>query len=262
MVRALALNKEMKTSRATLLGSLVFERLLDLGSLLFIGVVMLALIPNQLPVKHLGTALQIFFAAGLAGIAVFFVLLKPAQRWADRLHMSRTGPARMRDSVGTLVSCAIGFIRETGFTVGVRCGLLSLLIWLVDGSVYACAGKALQIPFTNPGPWFALVLASLSMVLPSAPGYIGTFDISASTGLRMAAVSASSATAFAILVHAILWLPITAAGLICLVRMKLGPSQAAGVWWRSAPVRTEPTEHAEHSESGFHVSRHVSSADI
>ena len=75
--------------------------------------------------------------------------------------MSRTGPARVRDSVGTLVSCAIGFIRETGLTVGVRCGLLSLLIWRVDGSVYACAGKALQIPFTNPGPWFALVLASL-----------------------------------------------------------------------------------------------------
>jgi glycosyltransferase 2 family protein len=68
-----------------------------------------------------------------------------------------------------------------------------------------------------PAPWLSLAAATLATLLPSSPGYVGTFDYFATLGLTAYRSPAAGATAFALLTHLVLWLPITLAGLLTLL---------------------------------------------
>jgi hypothetical protein len=56
-------------------------------------------------------------------------------------------------------------------------------------------------------------VVNLATTLPSAPGYIGTFDGPGIEVLRVFGVQPSVAAAYTLVLHAALWLPITLLGL-------------------------------------------------
>jgi uncharacterized membrane protein YbhN (UPF0104 family) len=85
----------------------------------------------------------------------------------------------------------------------------------------------------------------LSTAIPSAPGYIGTFELAAVAALGALGVPGESALAVAVLTHVTTTIPIAIAGGVSLARMSLslgslataaGESQRAG--------RTGPPEDA------------------
>jgi uncharacterized membrane protein YbhN (UPF0104 family) len=55
-------------------------------------------------------------------------------------------------------------------------------------------------------------VGTFATVIPSTPGYIGTFDYFTAQAMSALGNTAAAAAAFAFLVHAVLWLPPTVAG--------------------------------------------------
>jgi uncharacterized membrane protein YbhN (UPF0104 family) len=55
-------------------------------------------------------------------------------------------------------------------------------------------------------------IVNLATTIPSAPGYLGTFDAPGVAVLSAAGVPAEVAAAYTLVLHAALWLPITALG--------------------------------------------------
>ena len=88
------------------------------------------------------------------------------------------------------------------------------------------------VPF---GPWFALATGTLATVLPSSPGYFGTFDYFAAQGLAAYGASPEVSGVFALIVHAVLWVPFTVVGLLYL--LSRGTRLPAN--WRWRLVRSE-----------------------
>ena len=68
-------------------------------------------------------------------------------------------------------------------------------------------------------------------MIPSSPGYVGTFDYFAVQGLTAFGASHVIALTFALLVHLLLWLPVTVVGALFLVapsrRRAAAPEHAA-----------------------------------
>jgi uncharacterized membrane protein YbhN (UPF0104 family) len=60
-----------------------------------------------------------------------------------------------------------------------------------------------------------LVFTSLSVLIPSTPGYVGTYPYLCQISLVMFGVSASEALSFAVISHILNMIPAAAAGLIC-----------------------------------------------
>ncbi len=60
-----------------------------------------------------------------------------------------------------------------------------------------------------------LAAATLATLVPSSPGYVGTFHYAAVLTLEAAGMGRDAATATAILIHAVLWVTTTAIGLLC-----------------------------------------------
>jgi glycosyltransferase 2 family protein len=88
----------------------------------------------------------------------------------------------------------------------------SILIWLFETGKYWFLMHA--FPFTVS--FFALMLmngiANLVTIIPAAPGYIGTFEAAGVAVLEAYGVTKAVASAYTVVLHAALWLPITLLG--------------------------------------------------
>ena len=88
----------------------------------------------------------------------------------------------------------------------------TVIIWLLETAKYWFVMHA--FPFEVS--FFALMLmngiVNLATTLPSAPGYVGTFDAPGIALLTAYGVSGEVAAGYTLLLHVALWLPITALG--------------------------------------------------
>jgi len=99
--------------------------------------------------------------------------------------------------------------------------LTSVVVWLLETGKYWFLMHA--FPFTVS--FFALMLmngiANLVTTIPSAPGYVGTFDAAGIAVLRAYGIEGTIAAAYTLVLHAALWLPITLLGAYYFLRKGL-----------------------------------------
>jgi len=93
----------------------------------------------------------------------------------------------------------------------------TVVAWGLEGSAYACVAWSLSADGSAFAPWFALATGTLATMIPSSPGYVGTFDYFAVQGLTAFGANHVVALTFALLVHLLLWLPVTIVGALFLV---------------------------------------------
>jgi len=214
-LRVVGFRKQLDSPPARVLATLVAERILDLTVLLalfFLGVagVRTGAIPP--------TYIHLCVAVACIGLLAWVVALLFARRLQTLLlrlceHRALatrgwTQPARehMQQFLG-----ALAVLRTPVLTMNLFG--LSMIAWTCEGGVFATIADGLGYSGSAFAPWFATAAGTLATLIPSSPGYVGTFDF-----FTMAALSAYGATgaiagAFALLVHTVLWLPLTVAGL-------------------------------------------------
>ena len=93
----------------------------------------------------------------------------------------------------------------------------TVLSWFFEACTFymvACAIPDLANPAAG---WLAMPVGTLSTALPSSPGYVGTFHYFVTVAARVLGNDPDASTAFAILIHLVLWLPVTICGAVCFV---------------------------------------------
>jgi uncharacterized protein (TIRG00374 family) len=223
VVRVFGFRRTLQAPTAHVVGTLLLERMLDLLVLLAI-----------LSLSVLGTTgafpRAFFILAYVAGAvcvaALLAITLVPrsisrAVQWVvSRLFAGRRWAASLNQIVDQLTQ-SLALLRSP--LRASRLLGLSLVAWLLEGAVFACVLQSLQIGVPWPAAWLSLAAATLATLLPSSPGYVGTFDYFGSLGLTAYGAPPAAAAAFAVLAHLVLWLPVTLAGL-CLLLLGRQPS--------------------------------------
>lgn len=104
--------------------------------------------------------------------------------------------------------------------------ITSVVVWLLETGKYWFLMHA--FPFSVS--FFALMLmngiANLVTTIPSAPGYVGTFDAAGIAVLRAYGIDGAVAAAYTLVLHAALWLPVTLLGAYYFLRKGLSWSGA------------------------------------
>lgn len=216
VVRVVGFRKHLNAPAMRLLGTLFIERLLDLMILLgFFFVGLLGITADQFPVTFIRMTAYI---GAIAAAGVFTVLLFHKQfarlvYWAADMAFftKRSWSASIKQHSKHFLD-ALNLLRTPKLTLQLIA--LSVVVWSFEGAVFATVAYTISSDSASTAPWFALATGTLATLLPSSPGYVGTFDYFAMLGLMAYGVEHASAVAFAIVVHAILWLPLTAAGLV------------------------------------------------
>jgi len=125
-------------------------------------------------------------------------------------------PVRFRSKVtGMMVSFWTGLESLRSPSSIFMVFLTSVVIWLLETGKYWFVMHAFD--FTGyTGGFFGLMLmngiVNLATTIPSAPGYVGTFDTPGIAVLSAYGVQPSIAAGYTLTLHAALWLPITLLG--------------------------------------------------
>jgi hypothetical protein len=213
LIRAYVLKRKEDVSISASLATILVERIFDGVVMLLFVFVGLPLAPS-IPLNW--RQFVIFFSLLFFGaLAVFFVIASSPRRaqavynWA----IDRLVPERFREPVrGSADRFMEGlYFLRSGRDVAMIF-ITSLVVWLAETGKYWFVMHAFDFEVS----FFVLMLmngvVNLFTTIPSAPGYVGTFDTPGIKVLEAFGVKVDVAAAYTLVLHAALWLPITLLG--------------------------------------------------
>jgi hypothetical protein len=173
------------------------------------------------------------FAAALVAFLLAAMFPAASMRLGEWL-IQRLLPQRWRERTVGLMHKFLGGLAALRSRFGIlMIFLTSVVIWLLETGKYWFVMHAFDFQVS----FFALMLmngiVNLATTIPSAPGYIGTFDAPGIAVLVAYGVEQATAAGYTLVLHVALWLPITLLGAYFLAR--------EGIHWSDA-LRREVQE--------------------
>lgn len=240
----------VSASLATVIVERVFDGLVML-MFVFIG---LPFVPFPDQYRFVVVAASIAFFGALL---LFFALAAMPQRsekivaWGAALLL----PDRFQGPILNFWSKFLdGLVSLRHFRNVLMMFLTSVVIWLFETVKYWFVMQAFDFGDVVV-PFFGLMLmngvVNLATTLPTAPGYVGTFDGPGIAVLVSYGVVQSVATAYTLVLHVALWLPITLLGAYYMVREGLswsdfGKAAALSKEPEPQPVGVTEPDHIKH----------------
>jgi uncharacterized protein (TIRG00374 family) len=223
IARAVIVGRRHDVSRSAALATVVVERIFDgIVMLLFLGIaVMLA--GGRVASDWVGLLVPVTAAAfGGAALVLALLAFAPAVALGLAARLLAPFPARARDAaleVAEKFITGLGVLNDLKLAAGVLA--TSIVAWLLEAAVYLVVGQAFGLT-TEPGAYLlALAIANLGTMIPSSPGYVGTFDALVQRSMALFAVPDAVALAYAFVLHLAIWLPPTLIGFFYLWRYNL-----------------------------------------
>ena len=218
LARGYWLSRWGKVPYGATFASMVVERVLDGLSLAGLLLVSLLLVPNAPEyVRVAGVVAAGAFCGGAAAVALAVWRADLIARLAERV--AGVLPQRV---AGMLINLTSSFMRALSLVRGrgrlAKLVALSIVAWCVELGVYYVLMPGFDLPFSYP---LALLIGSVGnfATLIPTPGYIGTFEGAVAKVLSdTAGISTTEATAYAIVVHVTLFLPVVILGTVLLWR--------------------------------------------
>ena len=228
-VRAWALGRSEGLSKTTVFATVVVERVVDMITLLAIFGLTLLLHPiaSTTEAGRLTNAGATTLLAICVGLTVFLVVLErsPALMRATVEKASRWAPERMRRKAVAAIQHFIDGLKL--FRDVPRLLWVFALSFVMFGAFALCLQAstwALHIDVPWYGGLVMLVITAIGIMVPAAPGYIGTLNFACVAGLALFGVGKDLANAFSWFYWAGQWLPVSIVGLWCLKLEGLGLS--------------------------------------
>jgi uncharacterized protein (TIRG00374 family) len=242
VVRSYLLRRKTGARKTYGMATIILERICDgLTLIVFLGALSLLV-----PLPDWGQEVQLVSSLLFLGAAVAIVVLLMRESLVVRIADIVLGrfPARISGppirAIGVFISGlhALKSRRALALIIGV-----SVAVWLLEAGSYVLMASAFNValqPFIVVlASIFLLVVVNLGIMLPSAPGYVGTFQFFAVMALGAFGVPKETALAVAISSHLMQYLLVTAIGIAFFLRENLAIS---GLERQAA---SEPDEEAD-----------------
>jgi hypothetical protein len=227
IVRAYVIGRSENISKSASFATIIIERLFDAVTVLSLLLVILLFIELPGGEPYFKHALHAAGYTALLLYAVVFAVLYAIKRktqWFTRVSAFVLAP--FPDVVSRNVSAktesfkaglaAVEKIRTLATT-----SLYSLAIWAVFAYSIYLAGLAFGLHLSVSAALVVLVAICLAMMIPSTPGFIGTYHASVAYALMLYQVPVETAVGFSIIFHAVNYIPITVAGFVSLWQHQL-----------------------------------------
>ena len=215
VVRAVVLGKTEGISKIASLATIVMERILDVITL----VIILIIASRYLPLG--GSKNNIIIIAATASVcflSLFLILLKYRQEWLFKTSKKFLEPISPKIALHAQKSLhnfleGLQVLKQGKHLIAIS--FLSGIIGLVLGAIYYFVAIGFDIKLSLPGLLFLLSVICLGIMIPSSPGFIGTFHYFCIQALFLLGVKDKNlALSYAIVVHLIQYIPESLLGLL------------------------------------------------
>ena len=220
VVRAYLVSRREPVAFSVSLGVVFLERVMDTASLAVVGFVAASL-AGAAAWMITGTALVAVVASAVVAFLVGVGIGRVVD-WGERM-LGSTSPIVGR--VGVVLGRFGQGAGEQPRSVIVLAFGISVTCWLLEGTTFWLVGRAIGADLG----WMTCVLMAaitiLGTAIPSAPGFVGTYELAAVAAGTVVGVPADVSLAVALLAHAATVLPLVIGGIASLIRMSVSFDQ-------------------------------------
>ena len=221
VIRSVMLRKQEGIAVSSSLATVFIERIFDGLTMLLFVFLALPFAPMPANFRNLVVVMTVLFL----GVTLIFVwaAVRPQRLTAIYGWLSRhLLPARARTSVDDIYHRFLeGLHSLSSPTDVVMIFATSVIIWLIETVKYWFVMHAFPLSVSFLVLMLVNGIVNLATTLPSAPGYIGTFDVPGILILSAYGVDASLAASYILTLHVALWVPVTVVGGYYFVRQQL-----------------------------------------
>jgi glycosyltransferase 2 family protein len=217
LVRSHALGEGEGISRTTVLGTVVVERIVD--TVIVVGLAALAvLILGVAGTMSTAVVLGAVFV-GLLVVGLFVAMISHRLPGAERLTVAVERYPRILELARRLRE-GLAVVSRPGTLA--RALLLSAAAWTASIATFIAGAQSVGIELTIPQAALLSSGVALATIVPSAPGYVGTFELTAVSIATIFAADPDAAFAMALLVHAMILAVTSVGGVIAALRLGVG----------------------------------------
>ena len=196
-VRVFLMAPRADTSKKAVLGTLLAERLLDIAVILTLFVVV-----GYGLLGEAGAGEVEWILLATSGLVIATVIGTIIVRRNERLH--------------AMIAPVLSSTLQLRGRHGARMLGVTVIVWALEAGVWMSTGAAAGFPMDPIEGCYIVALASVFALIPSGPGYAGTQDAAAVTGILALGGTHSQAVTYLILVRFVIAVPITVLGLTLL----------------------------------------------
>jgi glycosyltransferase 2 family protein len=155
-----------------------------------------------------------------------------------------TGSARLDAIADRAVAFAQGVDRGRSPRRLLAVAGLSCVCWGLDALVFWLVAQAIDVPLSVPAAVLIAAMTVLVTAIPAAPGYVGTYELAATSTAAALGVPGAEALAVAVLAHVLTTVPLALGGVLALgISGARWPRRAGGSRWTdvTAPMSSTHT---------------------
>lgn len=212
VIRSYVLKRTQDISITSSLATVIIERVFDGLTMLLFVFLALPFAPMPAQYRNLVIVLTVLM---LSATAVFILMAANPTIMSAVYHWgaARLLPAKVRARTDDLYARFMEGIASLGSgSAVVMIFGTSVMIWLLETVKYWFVMHAFDFTVGFIVLMLMNGLVNLATTLPSAPGYIGTFDAPGIETLVAFGVERNLAASYTLTLHAALWLPVTLLG--------------------------------------------------
>lgn len=241
-LRAFVLGKKQNISASSTFASIVIERIIDIFSLILLMALVIVIHPFPRWVVQSGYIML----AGTLGLFIMLIGFKRFEAKATSLihFFLKPLPKRIGDRLQSMIfHFRSGLMPLKSVRHYIYVAVLSMAIWFCYGLAFYICFQAFDFVEAYQLPWYAslvvLVITTISVVVPSSPGYVGTYHYLCQISLMIFGVPETEALSYATLTHAVNMFPVMLLGLM------LANYEGVAIY-RSAAQKAPMEKGAEH----------------
>jgi uncharacterized protein (TIRG00374 family) len=237
VLRSVLIGQTSELSNTYVLTTAVSERVMDAAAVVLAGSLALLNVASK-PAWMVALSRSMLLALG-AAVAVAAVLPRSGplvERALGRMPL----PEKVRRwllSIAAQVLLGLRAFHDWGRLGGFLA--LTAVIWSLDGLSLVITARSLDLTVPFPAALLLLTAMALGSALPSAPGYIGIYQVAAVLVLTPFGVTRSRALAYSLLMQGVGYVTVMALGLPALYFSRREVRQARAARYRTAAVREE-----------------------
>ena len=234
-IRAILVARREDLDAPESFGSVVLERVIDTATLAIVAfIASVAVGAPAWIVRGTGVAAV---GGGVLTAALVVVGVGPLVGAVRRLARPLPGATRTEPILSRLGDFARGVDRPSRSRVMLVAVIISWACWMLDALTFSLVAASLGVSINPMAALLIAAVAVLGTALPSAPGYVGTFELAAATTAQTLGVAAAPALALAVLAHLLMVVPVAVAGALSLVAMDVNLGRLARDATRAGEVR-------------------------
>jgi hypothetical protein len=218
VIRPVLLSRKENKPLGGILATIVLERVFDLLTVVMlfgIAATTVGLSPRISQWGYRLCAMGVVMAAGVIfvrwqealALRLLRLVLRPLpERLAQPIEQFFTGFVQALE----ILDSPLTFLQLVGWSV---------YLWIAIGSTFTCGILAFELPVPLfLGSVLVTAITAIAVSAPSAPGYIGAFQLGCTLALGIFGVAESNAFAFSIVVHLTQFVGVIGAGLYSMTR--------------------------------------------